>query len=234
MKNKLFILLLAFVLLLSACSNNSPPDDNTKEVLPELESAGSIESRGEKFIENFPQDYPSFELLEYVFGSAENAPIQLVAIARNKETGSSATLFVLDENGVGQVVLASGYSATYCKEDGLQLDKNVISISLNLEISSTNSEIHDFNITVTQEENQGKPELLHHQKFFENGTAERAKESGTEQNYNMIDGCVNNVPKKPRRIGGRWSVLDRLHIKQAERRQKDNAPQQEQERSRKS
>ena len=31
-----------------------------------------------------------------------------------------------------------------------------------------------------------KPELLHHQKFFENGTAERAKESGTEQNYNMI------------------------------------------------
>ena len=65
-------------------------------------------------------------------------------------------------------------------------------------------------------------------------TAERAKESGTEQNYNMIDGCVNNVPKKPRRIGGRWSVLDRLHIKQAERRQKDNAPQQEQERSRKS
>lgn len=43
-----------------------------------------------------------------------------------------------------------------------------------------------------------------------------------------------NVPKKPRRIGNRWSVLDRLHIKQAERRQKDNAPQQEQERSRKS
>lgn len=79
-----------------------------------------------------------------------------------------------------------------------------------------------------------KPELLHHQKFFENGTAERAKESGTEQNYNMIDGCVNNAPKKPRRIGGRWSVLDRLHIKQAERRQKDNTPQQEQERSRKS
>ena len=79
-----------------------------------------------------------------------------------------------------------------------------------------------------------KPERLHRQKFFENGTAERAKESGTEQNYNMIDSCVNNVPKKPRRIGGRWSVLDRLHIKQAERRQKDNAPQQEQERSRKS
>ena len=48
-------------------------------------------------------------------------------------------------------------------------------------------------------------ELLHHEKFLENGTAERARESGTEQNYNMIDGCVNNVPKKPRVIGGRGS-----------------------------
>ena len=76
-------------------------------------------------------------------------------------------------------------------------------------------------------------ELLHHEKFLENGTAERAMESGTEQNYNMIDGCVNNVPKKPRVIGGRVSVLDRLHIKQAERARKDNAQVQQQERTRK-
>jgi hypothetical protein len=68
---------------------------------------------------------------------------------------------------------------------------------------------------------------------LENGTAERARESGTEQNYNMIDGCVNNVPKKPRVIGGRVSVLDRLHIKQAERARKDNAQVQQQERTRK-
>ena len=52
-------------------------------------------------------------------------------------------------------------------------------------------------------------------------------------NYNMIDGCVNNVPKKPRVIGGRVSVLDRLHIKQAERARKDNAQVQQQERTRK-
>ena len=76
-------------------------------------------------------------------------------------------------------------------------------------------------------------ELLHHEKFLENGTAERARESGTEQNYNMIDGCVNNGPKKPRVIGGRVSVLDRLHIKQAERARKDNAQVQQQERTRK-
>ena len=79
-----------------------------------------------------------------------------------------------------------------------------------------------------------KLELLHHQKFLENGTAERAKESGTEQNYNMIDGCVNNNPKKPRIIGNRISVLDRLHIKLEERKQESQPQQQQQqERSRK-
>lgn len=73
-----------------------------------------------------------------------------------------------------------------------------------------------------------------YEKCLTNGTYERARESGTEQNYDMIDGCVNNVPKKPRRIGGRWSVLDRLHIKQAQRKQKDQTQQQQQqERSRK-
>ena len=55
-----------------------------------------------------------------------------------------------------------------------------------------------------------------------------------EQNYNMIDGCVNNNPKKPRIIGNRISVLDRLHIKLEERKQKGQPQQQrQQERSRK-
>ena len=78
-----------------------------------------------------------------------------------------------------------------------------------------------------------QPNMTEHEKCLTNGTYERARESGTEQNYDMIDGCVNNVPKKPRRIGGRWSVLDRLHIKQAERKQKEQPQQQQRERSRK-
>jgi len=61
-----------------------------------------------------------------------------------------------------------------------------------------------------------KPPLEHYQKFFENGEYLRAKESGTEQNYNMIDGRVNNQAFKPRVIGGKVSVLDRLRQKQAE------------------
>ena len=54
------------------------------------------------------------------------------------------------------------------------------------------------------------------QKAYENGEYLRSAEITEEQNYNMIDGRMNNLPNKPRKIGGRVSVLDRLHLKQAE------------------
>lgn len=44
----------------------------------------------------------------------------------------------------------------------------------------------------------------------------------------MIDGCVNNNQKKPRVIGNRVSVLDRLHIKLENRKQKEQGQQQQQ------
>ena len=77
-------------------------------------------------------------------------------------------------------------------------------------------------------------DMTEHEKCLTNGTYERARESGTEQNYNMIDGCSNNNPEKPRVIGNRVSVLDRLHIKLEERKRKEQGQQQQQqERSRK-
>lgn len=53
------------------------------------------------------------------------------------------------------------------------------------------------------------------QKSYENGEYLRSAEITEEQNYNMIDGRMNNLPVKPRKIGTRISVLDRLHLKQA-------------------
>ena len=44
-----------------------------------------------------------------------------------------------------------------------------------------------------QEHQKNKDRLEHYQKFFENGTYERSWESGTEGNYNMVDGQVNNL-----------------------------------------
>lgn len=57
-----------------------------------------------------------------------------------------------------------------------------------------------------------KPELEHHQKFFENGMYERSAsfENHEEQNYNMIDGTFNN-----RRPDQRPSVRKRLKEKLA-------------------
>lgn len=45
-----------------------------------------------------------------------------------------------------------------------------------------------------------------------------------EQNYNMIDGRMNNLPLKPRIMGKRISVLDRLHLKQAEIAKRSGKP----------
>ncbi len=61
----------------------------------------------------------------------------------------------------------------------------------------------------------GKPILGNWQKSYENGEYLRSTEITEEQNYNMIDGRMNNLPTKPRKIGTRISVLDRLHLKQA-------------------
>ena len=67
--------------------------------------------------------------------------------------------------------------------------------------------------------------LEYYQKFYENGTFERSRESGTEANYDMVDGLVNNEKKqanakdtvrtdydvKPKK---RRSVIKRLREKQ--------------------
>ena len=156
-KYRIIVFLILFMVLLSYCIYILS-SDNSKE-----QNNNSI-TNSDKFLENFSQDYPDFELLNYVVASDENYPILLAAIAENKENGSSSTLFIVDDNGVGQVVLASEYFATYRKEDGLFLNENVIALSLDLVIPDKSYEIHDFEITVSQKENQGKTDTLYSSK----------------------------------------------------------------------
>lgn len=70
--------------------------------------------------------------------------------------------------------------------------------------------------SVPELEKQKKPPMENWQKAYENGEYLRSAEITEEQNYNMIDGRMNNMPSKPRKIGNRISVLDRLHLKLAE------------------
>lgn len=70
--------------------------------------------------------------------------------------------------------------------------------------------------SIQEPEKQPGQRLETWQKYYENGEYLRSAEITEEQNYNMLDGRLNNLPKKPRKIGKRISVLDRLHLKQAE------------------
>lgn len=71
-------------------------------------------------------------------------------------------------------------------------------------------------MTAVKLENQ-KPTLENWQKYYENGEYLRSAEMTEEQNYNMIDGRMNNMSakshKEPKQ---RTSVLAKLHQKQKE------------------
>ena len=64
--------------------------------------------------------------------------------------------------------------------------------------------------------------IEHYQKFFQNGMYERSHESGTEANYDMVDGQVNNQKKAAEKVQKpvanrpkkRTSVIRKLHEKQ--------------------
>ena len=73
-----------------------------------------------------------------------------------------------------------------------------------------------------------KQEMENYQKYYENGEYLRSAEISEEQNYNMIDGRINN--KKKRKISdpkNRPSVLKRLNEKRAELAQRYGKKEQE-------
>lgn len=55
-----------------------------------------------------------------------------------------------------------------------------------------------------------KPELANWQKVMDNGEYLRSAEMAEEANYNMIDGLMNNIPRKKDKNAPRRSVLKRL------------------------
>jgi uncharacterized membrane protein len=162
----LFVVLFQILVASDDASMFDVPSETRVDIPEETykESYNISESDRDVYLENFSQDYPDFEILNYVVAAEENYPIRFVVIAENKENGTSSTLFIVDDNGVGQVVLASEYVASFRKEDGLFLKENIIALSLDVNISDENYEIHDFEITVSQKENQGQIDTLYSSK----------------------------------------------------------------------
>ena len=60
------------------------------------------------------------------------------------------------------------------------------------------------------EQQKKKPELANWHKVMDNGEYLRSAEMAEEANYNMIDGLMNNTPKKKNKNAPRRSVLKRL------------------------
>ena len=88
----------------------------------------------------------------------------------------------------------------------------------------TKQKIHDYIQQqvplnpIDQLKQDGKLRLEHYQKFYQNGTYERSRESGTEANYDMVDGLVNNQKKNLEKIS------DARNNKQTSRNQQNNKP----------
>ena len=88
----------------------------------------------------------------------------------------------------------------------------------------TKQKIHDYIQQqaplnpVEQLKQDGKIRLEHYQKFYQNGTYERSRESGTEANYDMVDGLVNNQKRNQEK------TFDARSNKQTSRNEQDNKP----------
>lgn len=129
----------------------TPTPTPTPTVAP---TPNPYEDEAEAFAETFSQDHPGYELLDYAVGSPDTAPIHAAVIAKDTESGSSSTLFLLGDNGVTQQVeLAQDSYTVYREEDDITLEGNVVRLSLDVSIPSAASlwEIHDYAITVTQD-----------------------------------------------------------------------------------
>jgi len=88
---------------------------------------------------------------------------------------------------------------------------------------ATKQKIHEYiqqhipQNPVYQIRRQNHQRLEHYQKYYQNGTYERSRESGTEANYDMVDGLVNNQ-KNPA------EVSDTQMNKKRSQNQRDHAP----------
>lgn len=152
-----FVIILT-VLLLIACSNSFPADPNNHPIINESYASKEVSdrlTRANSFINSFRDHYPNYTLLDYAIGSEDNSPIILAGIAKNNENNTSSTLFIVDRNGIGIVVLASGLDAHYIASDKLSLSGNSILVSLKV-ASDHNPRIHDFKLSVSQTQMNGE------------------------------------------------------------------------------
>lgn len=167
-------LLAALIFTLCGCNDDNAQNahtENSEEISQETTVIDTTKDPAEEFLNNFSENYPDYQIVDYVKADSDDAPILLAAVALNKNDGTSSTIFAVSKDYCDHITLASGSNAVYREDDGLILDGNIIKFSLNIftdnsaEIIETNEngeqgflvtpEIHDYELTVTFEDEDG-------------------------------------------------------------------------------
>lgn len=165
----------ALIFTLCGCNGDNaknPNTENSEEISHTTDVTDTTaKDPAEEFLNNFSENYPDYQIVDYVKADSDDAPILLAAVALNKKDGTSSTIFAVSKDYCNHVTLASGSTAVYREDDGLTLDGNIIKFSLNIftdnsaEIIETDEnggqsflatpEIHDYELTATFENENG-------------------------------------------------------------------------------
>lgn len=172
-------LLTALIFTICGCNGDNAQNattENSEEISQETTVVDTTKDPSEEFLNNFSENYPDYQIVDYVKSDSDDAPILLAAVALNKNDGTSSTIFAVSKDYCDHITLASGSNAVYREDDGLILDGNIIKFSLNIftdnsaEIIESNEngeqgflvtpEIHDYELTVTFEDEDGASGII--------------------------------------------------------------------------
>lgn len=144
-KKHILLITIILIVLLGGCSK----DNQKQDVLIYYDKSSQTDVYD--FVNNFNNNNPDYELLDFVIATEENSPVKAVIIAFDKEKNSSATLFFLfDNDDWGIISFDRGKHVYYRPEDGLRLEKNVVLFSVDYEVYYSEYEIHDFELTLNR------------------------------------------------------------------------------------
>ena len=128
-------------------------------------------------------------------------------LMEHEEYGTRAAYVILSEDGA--VVMNDCYNG-FDEEARRNIQNFMQQQAAKEQEQQVHSQMQPNQIQQSPEQQKKKPELANWQKVMDNGEYLRSAEMVEEVNYNMIDGLMNNTPKKKDKNASRRSVLKRL------------------------
>lgn len=128
-------------------------------------------------------------------------------LMEHEEYGTRAAYVILSEEGA--VVMNDCYNG-FDEEARRNIQNFMQQQAVNEQERQKQQQMQPNQTQQLPEQQKKKPELANWQKVMDNREYLRSAEMAEEANYNMIDGLMNNTPKKKDKNASRRSVLKRL------------------------